>query len=64
LPAGHVLATPDVAFQRPGTGLPPKMAAELVGKKLIRDIQLGSLLQPRDFEPIFRVDEEAKEFAR
>jgi sialic acid synthase SpsE len=53
LPAGHTLATSDIAFHRPGTGLPPKMAAELVGKKLVRDVRSRSLLKIADFDQAF-----------
>jgi len=52
LAAGHTLTTSDIAFQRPGTGLPPKMAEELAGKKLARDVRSGALLQPGDLAPV------------
>ena len=48
LAAGHTLTTPDIAFQRPGTGMPPKMAAELVGRRLARNVRSGSLFQSGD----------------
>ena len=50
LSAGHTLTTSDIAFQRPGTGLPPKMITELVGKKLIRDVRSGSLFEVADLD--------------
>jgi sialic acid synthase SpsE len=36
LPAGHVLAEADIAFRRPGTGLPPRAAEWLVGLRVKR----------------------------
>lgn len=41
LPAGHRLSEADIAFRRPGTGLPPKAAAQLVGKALVRPVAQG-----------------------
>lgn len=38
LPAGHVLATGDLAFHRPGDGIPPARAEELVGRTLAREV--------------------------
>lgn len=38
LPRGHVLRADDIAFRRPGTGLPPAAAPRLVGKQLTRDV--------------------------
>ena len=61
---GDSLVLEDIAFQRPGTGLPPKMAVQLVGKKLVRNVPSGSLLQTADFELAFRAQEESKEFTR
>ncbi len=48
LPAGHMLTTRDIAFHRPGTGLPPKMAIELVGNKLARPLRAGALFETHD----------------
>jgi N-acetylneuraminate synthase/N,N'-diacetyllegionaminate synthase len=50
LSAGHILLLEDIAFQRPGTGLPPKMIAELVGKQLTRDVRSGSLFEVADLD--------------
>ena len=52
LAADHTLTLDDVTFHRPATGLPPKMAPELVGKKLARHVPSGDLLQVEDFLPI------------
>lgn len=64
LSRGDCLVFEDIAFQRPGIGLPPKTATQLVGKKLTRDVRLGSLLQMADFESVFDLVEEPKEFSR
>ncbi len=34
LPMGHILRNEDIAFRRPGTGLPPKMGSLLIGREL------------------------------
>jgi len=41
LPAGHVVRMDDIAFRRPGSGLPPKMAESLVGKVLEGGLKKG-----------------------
>ena len=50
LEKGRVLSTEDLAFQRPGTGLPPTEAGNLVGKTLIATVQRGSQLRVEDVE--------------
>jgi N-acetylneuraminate synthase/N,N'-diacetyllegionaminate synthase len=49
LPAGHCLQTHDIAFRRPGTGLPPAEASALVGKRLRRTIARGAPFALGDF---------------
>lgn len=44
LPAGAVLCPADLAAKRPGTGIPPGRAAELVGRKLRRPLAADHLL--------------------
>ena len=36
LPAGHVLAEADLAYKKPGDGIPASRYQELVGRKLKR----------------------------
>lgn len=48
LPAGHLLEIEDIAFQRPGTGLPPKMVDGLLGKELAREVRSGSIFEMDD----------------
>jgi N-acetylneuraminate synthase/N,N'-diacetyllegionaminate synthase len=49
LPAGHRLSEADVAFRRPGTGLPPAAIDWVVGRRLGCDVRVGQVLQPGDF---------------
>lgn len=49
LPAGHRLAESDLAFRRPGTGLPPAAAGWVVGRRLGADVRAGQALQPAHF---------------
>lgn len=39
LAAGHVLTRDDLTFKRPGTGLPPFMVGEVVGRALRQDVE-------------------------
>ncbi len=48
LPAGHMLLPDDLVFRRPGTGLPPKAAAGLVGRTLSRNLGAGAVLCEED----------------
>jgi N-acetylneuraminate synthase/N,N'-diacetyllegionaminate synthase len=50
LPAGHLLSESDVAFRRPGAGLPPKAVDWIVGRRLKHDVPAGKVLEPNDFE--------------
>lgn len=49
LNAGHRLTEADVAFRRPGDGLPPGAGGWLVGRRLGRAVHRGHVLQPSDF---------------
>lgn len=51
LPAGHVLALEDLGFKRPGTGLAPSHAGDLVGRSLARDLRRGEILDAADLAP-------------
>jgi N,N'-diacetyllegionaminate synthase len=44
LPAGHVLAEADLAFKRPGDGLPPADADKLIGKTLAQPLTADDLI--------------------
>ncbi|MGO8998597.1 MAG: N-acetylneuraminate synthase family protein [Polyangiaceae bacterium] len=49
LAAGSVLAEKDVAFRRPGTGLPPAGLSWLLGRAVRREVPAGHVLEPSDF---------------
>lgn len=48
LPAGHRLESKDIAYRRPGTGLPPKDAERLLGRPLARAVAVGQALKTED----------------
>jgi N,N'-diacetyllegionaminate synthase len=48
--AGTNLKEADVMFSRPGTGMPPVMIDQIVGRRLIRNITKGQMLDVNDFE--------------
>ncbi|MFN3482381.1 N-acetylneuraminate synthase family protein [Rhabdaerophilum calidifontis] len=50
LPAGHVLAFADLAWLRPGGGLPPGAEAAVLGRRLKRAVAAGARLSPADIE--------------
>lgn len=52
LPPGHRLALDDVAFRRPGGGLPPRSVDWIVGLRLGRAVPLGKVFDPEDFQEI------------
>lgn len=47
--AGTVLEERDVAFRRPGEGLPPKALSWIIGRKLRNDLPGGHVFSPNDF---------------
>jgi N,N'-diacetyllegionaminate synthase len=49
LPTGHCLSESDVAFRRPGTGLPPRSLHWLVGLRLSRAVVKGHVFVPENF---------------
>jgi sialic acid synthase SpsE len=44
IPAGAVLTVDLLDILRPGTGLPPAMRQDLVGRRALHDIEAGTLL--------------------
>lgn len=50
LPAGHVIAPEDLAFKKPGTGIPSARAEEMPGKRLRRAVAANALLAEDDLE--------------
>lgn len=49
-PAGHHLAALDLTWIRPGGGLPPGEEAQIVGKRLRRDVAFGERITAADVE--------------
>lgn len=47
---GTQITSAEIAFKRPGTGLPPRMAEQLLGRVARVDVRAGSLLQLEMFE--------------
>jgi sialic acid synthase SpsE len=43
---GTIIEEKHIAIKRPGTGLPPRMAGEIIGQKAKEDIKTGSLIKP------------------
>jgi N-acetylneuraminate synthase/N,N'-diacetyllegionaminate synthase len=48
LPAGHRVASGDIAYRRPGTGLTPKDAEKVLGRPLARAVAAGQALHAED----------------
>jgi len=44
IPLGARIRSEHIAFKRPGTGLPPSCAAQVLGRKAIADIPSGTLI--------------------
>jgi N-acetylneuraminate synthase/N,N'-diacetyllegionaminate synthase len=52
LAAGESLTEADIAFRRPGTGLPPASAASIAGRRVARPVAAGKILEPADLAPL------------
>jgi len=48
LPDGHVVTEHDLAFCRPGTGLPPDQAPSLIGRRLKHNVAQGEVIRLGD----------------
>jgi N,N'-diacetyllegionaminate synthase len=51
LPSGHRLQQADLIALRPGHGIPPARASELIGRVLLRPLSSRHLLMEDDFDP-------------
>lgn len=51
LAAGEVLGPGDLAFKKPGTGIPAARVAEVLGRALRRSVAADTLLSDDDLEP-------------
>jgi N,N'-diacetyllegionaminate synthase len=49
LRAGHRLSPSDIAFRRPGSGVPPKELDKLIARELLQDVPPGHVFCPEDF---------------
>jgi N,N'-diacetyllegionaminate synthase len=45
IPKGRRLAMADLAFKRPGTGIPPYMVGKVIGRKARRDIPEDAVIE-------------------
>lgn len=45
LDAGHILTSADLSSKRPGTGISPNMMDQLIGRKLVSNIESDTLLK-------------------
>ena len=50
LRAGETLTASDIDFKRPGTGAPPALADEMMGRRLVRALEPDELIRPEDVE--------------
>lgn len=50
LPAGHQLTISDLAFKKPGTGIPAARYREVLNRQLSRDVIANTLFSEEDFE--------------
>ncbi len=50
LPAGHTISAADLVLKKPGTGIPPHRLAEIVSRRLRRDVGIDMLLSEEDLE--------------
>lgn len=50
LERGHALEDKDIAFRRPGSGIPPFLVGALLGRRLARDVAEGHLFAETDVE--------------
>ena len=48
---GTLITSAEIAFKRPGTGLPPGMVDQILGKTARVDVKAGTLLKLEDIEP-------------
>jgi sialic acid synthase SpsE len=50
LPKGHAIESKDVVFKRPGTGIPPDLLEQIIGRRLNKNIEEDDLIHWEDFE--------------
>ncbi|MBA2744879.1 MAG: N-acetylneuraminate synthase [Flavisolibacter sp.] len=50
--AGHTLTAEDLMMKRPGIGISPMRLNEVIGRKLMKDLDTDHLLSNEDFSPL------------
>lgn len=50
LPVGHVLASDDLAFKKPGDGIPAARWRELLGRRLLRAVEVNHKISEEDYQ--------------
>jgi N-acetylneuraminate synthase/sialic acid synthase len=50
LVAGHQISADDLAYKSPGVGMTPNRADELIGRTLVKDVEIDHLFDPSDVE--------------
>ncbi len=58
LTSGTILQPNDLAFKKPGTGLPASQAQRLLGRKLLRDVPVDHFFSDCDFEAVESKEQE------
>jgi sialic acid synthase SpsE len=54
LPAGTVLTRDHIAIKKPGTGIEPRRLDEVVGRRLLREVEADHVLAAEDIEGLVR----------
>ena len=50
LESGHSIVNEDIGFKKPGTGLPPKDLKNIIGKVLLKEVNMDQQIDYNDFE--------------
>jgi len=56
LPAGHVITPDDLRLMRPGTGMPWKQQAKLIGQRTTEAVASGGLVSPGEVDALVPAD--------
>ena len=52
LPAGRELTAADLAFKKPGLGIPPARVAEVLNRRLTRPLAIDTMIAEEDLEEL------------
>lgn len=50
LSSGHVISIDDIAYKRPGSGMPPTDSNKVIGRQLMKDVAADTLVETSDWE--------------